>query len=370
MTDTIRSVLHEAQEAQGATFRDDSGWFWTESFGNHPAGYEAVRHGVAIWDVYPLVKWDVTGADATAVIQRVFTRDLSKQQVGQVRYGAFVDAEGLMVDDGTVYKHSDDHYWVLTNSDEWADYARSHSPEATDFTADLRTHDMPLISVQGPKSREVLQSLTDTDLSAVGYFTFIPQRITVAGVTTWLARTGFSGEIGFELIPDREAAVALWQALSAAGAVPMGLDTLEPVRIEAGLVIYYAEYTPGEQTPYDLCLDKLVAVNGGADFLGKKQLTDLAAAPPQRLKTLLLAGSTSEDDLPEDGSDVLRDGTVVGTLTSRTISPEYGAIALARIATEHAQDGTVLEVVQGEQKRPATVAPLSIKDPGKLLPRG
>ena len=365
MTETIRSVLHDIQESQGATFRDDSGWFWTDSFGNHPAGYEAVRRGVAIWDVYPLVKWDVTGPDATAVIQRVFTRDLSTQKVGQVRYGAFVDEAGLMVDDGTVYKHGDDHYWVLTNSDEWADYARSHSPEA-DVTADLRTHEMPLISVQGPKSRELLQSLTDTDLSGIGYFTFLTDRITVAGVTVWIARTGFSGEIGFELIPDRDGAVALWQALSDGGAVPMGLDTLEPVRQEAGLVIYYSEYTPGEQSPYDISLDKLVAVSSAADFIGKKALADLAAAPPARLKTLVISG----DELPDDGSDVLRDGAVVGTLTCRTVSPEYGVIGLARLATEHAEDGLSVEVTLAEGTAAATVAPLSIKDPEKKLPRG
>jgi glycine cleavage system T protein (aminomethyltransferase) len=365
VSDTIRSVLHDIQESQGATFRDDSGWFWTDTFGNHPAGYEAVRRGVAIWDVYPLVKWDVSGPDATAAIQRVFTRDLAAQKVGQVRYGAFVDEAGLLVDDGTVYKHSDDHYWVLTNSDEWDEYARSHSPTAQ-FTATLKTHDMPLISVQGPKSRELLQSLTDADLSGVGYFTFLTERATVAGVPAWIARTGFSGEIGFELIPDRDGAVALWSALSEAGAVPMGLDTLEPVRIEAGLVIYYAEYTPGEQNPYDLSMDRLVALDSPADFLGKEQLAAWAAAPPQRLKTLLLAGT----ELPEDGADVVRDGGVIGTLTSRTVSPEYGTIALARLATEHAIDGTAVEVACGSGTVSATVAPLSVKDPEKRLPRG
>ncbi len=365
MSETVRSVLHDIQESQGATFRDDSGWWWTESFGNHPAGYEAVRRGVAIWDVYPLVKWDVAGPDARAVIQRVFTRNLAAQQVGQVTYGAFVDPDGFLVDDGTVYKHSDDHYWVFTNSDEWSDYAGSHSPEH-DYTATLMTHDMPLISVQGPRSRDLIQSLTDTDISGLGYFRFLTEKIQIAGVPAWLARTGFSGEVGFELIPERDGAVALWSALSDGGAVPMGLDTLEPVRIEAGLVIYYAEYTPGEQTPYDISLDKMVAVTSDAEFVGKQRLAELAAAPPLRLKTLVLTG----EELPEDGADVLRDGAVVGTMTSRALSPEFGALALARIATEHAVDGTTVEVVVGDGTVTATVAPLSIKDPEKRLPRG
>ncbi len=365
MSDPIRSVLHEIQESQGGTFRDDSGWFWTDTFGNHPAGYEAVRDGVAIWDVYPLVKFDVRGPGAQAAIQRVFTRNLAAQQVGQVLYGAVVDADGLMVDDGTIYKHSDDHYWVFMNSDEWGDYARSHSPDA-DFTADNKTHEMPLISVQGPKSREVLQSLTATDLSGLGYFRFLTERIDVAGVTTWIARTGFSGEIGYELIPDRDGAVELWKALSHAGAVPMGLDTLEPVRMEAGLIVYYADYTPGEQTPFDVSLDRMVALTSAAEFLGKEKLAEISAAPPYRLKTLVLEG----DQLPDDGSAVLKAGVEIGTMSSRAVSPRLGSLALARIATEHAVDGEAVEVAVAEGTVAAKIAPLSIKDPEKKLPRG
>ena len=365
MSDPIRSVLHEIQESQGGTFRDDSGWFWTDTFGNHPAGYEAVRDGVAIWDVYPLVKFDVRGPGAQAAIQRVFTRNLAAQQVGQVLYGAVVDADGLMVDDGTIYKHSDDHYWVFMNSDEWGDYARSHSPDA-DFTADNKTHEMPLISVQGPKSREVLQSLTATDLSGLGYFRFLTERIDVAGVTTWIARTGFSGEIGYELIPDRDGAVELWKALSHAGAVPMGLDTLEPVRMEAGLIVYYADYTPGEQTPFDVSLDRMVALTSAARVPGQGEACrDLgcAAVPPE--DTGARGGPVARRWVT-----VLKAGVEIGTMSSRAVSPRLGSLALARIATEHAVDGEAVEVAVAEGTAAAKIAPLSIKDPEKKLPRG
>jgi len=361
----VRSVLHDVQEAVGATFVDYDGWEWVDSFGDHPRGYQAVRGGVVVWDVYPMVKWDVVGPDSTAFIQRVFTRDLSVQQVGQVRYGAFVDSDGSMVDDGTVYKHADDHYWVLVNSEEFHVHAREHSPDA-DCTATLRTHEMPLLSLQGPASRDLLQSLTDTDLSALRYFTFAPMRPIVAGVPTWIARTGFSGEIGYELIPDRAGAVPLWQALVAGGAVPMGLDTLEPMRIEAGLVIRDADYTPGEQTPYDLSMDRLVALASDADFVGKARLRQLASAPPRRFKSVLIDG----DDLPDAGADLTADGAVVGTVTSATVSPQFGSLGLARIETEHAADGARLQVVSDGGPVAVTVAPLSIKDPDKRRPRG
>lgn len=364
MTETIRSVLHEVQESQGATFRDDGGWFWTASFGDHPRGYDAVRGGAAIWDVYPLVKWDVAGPDAEAGVQRIFTRDLSTMKVGQVRYGAFVDEDGLLVDDGTVVKHADDHYWVLTNSDI-TDYWTEHTP-GLDFRFEVRTHEMPLISVQGPRSREILQSLTGTDLSPLRYFNFLTDRIEVAGVPTWLMRTGFSGEIGFELIPSRDDAVALWTAICAAGAVPMGLDTLEPVRVEAGLIVYEQDYFPGESTPYDVSLDRLVALDAAADFVGKAALARIAAAPPKRLKTLRFAGP----ELPEEGAEVRRDGEVVGLLTSMVVSPEFGPIAMAQLRTDVSENGTALEVAAGDGTVPATVAELSIKDPTKTKARG
>jgi aminomethyltransferase len=364
MSEPVKSVLHEAQVARGATFRDDDGWYWTMSFGDGPAGYEAIRRGVSIWDVYPLVKWDVTGPDAQAAVQRVFTNDLGTQKVGQVKYGAFVNEDGTLVDDGTVFKHADDHFWVLTNTTGFGEYWASQTT-GLDYAAVNRTHEMPLISVQGPRSREVLQSLTDADLSTLGYFRFATEQVTVAGVSTWLMRTGFSGELGFELIPARADAVALWSALEAAGAVPVGLDTIEPARIEAGLIIYGTDYTPGEHTPYDVSLDRMVALGGDAEFVGKHALQAAGAAPANRLKTLTFSGP----EVPEVGADVLSEGRVVGTLSSRVVSPTYGLIGLAMVATEVAADGTELAVALGTGTVPATVAPLSIKDPDKKLPR-
>jgi aminomethyltransferase len=368
MSEPVKSVLHEVQEARGATFRDDDGWLWTMSFASDPgglAGYEAIRGGVSIWDVYPLVKWDVTGPDAGAAVQRVFTNDVGTQAVGQVRYGAFLNDDGTFVDDGTVFKHADDHYWVLTNTTGFGAHWAAQTV-GLDFAAENRTHEMPLISVQGPASRDLLQSLTGTDLSSVRYFHFFTEPVVLAGVPVWVSRTGFSGEVGFELFPARADAAAVWTALEEGGAVPIGLDTIELARIEAGLIIYSTDYTPGVDNPYDVSLDRMVAMSGTADFVGKAALATVAAAPPKRLKTLRLDGP----ELPDAGADVVRDGAVVGTLSSRVNSPTYGPIGLAMLVTEHSADGTALEVVAGAGTVPASVAPLSIKDPDKRRPRG
>jgi len=358
----VRSVLHDVQQQLGATFRDDDGWYWTMGFGDGLAGYQAVRRGAAIWDVYPLVKWDVTGTQAKQAIQRVFTADLSAQEVGQVKYGAFVDLDGTLVDDGTVFKHSDQHYWVLTNTSGFDEFWAARAA-GLDYSAVNRTRQMPLISVQGPDSRRLLQSLTASDLGSLRYFRFWPDQVTIGGVQTHLMRTGFSGELGFELIPDAKNAVALWTALTAAGAVPVGLDTIEPVRIEAGLIIYGTDYTPGEHTPYDVSLDKMVSLN--ADFLGRDTLESVAADPPNRLVTLVM----EPGELADVGASVLWGSEAVGTLSSRVDSPEFGPIGLAMLASAAAAPGNHVSVVGGGRSTRATVAPLSLKDPDKLRPR-
>ena len=364
MSEPVQSVLHEAQEARGATFRDDDGWLWTMGFGDGLAGYEAVTGSVAIWDVYPLVKWVVTGPDAGAAIQTVFSNDVGTQQVGQVKYGAFLADDGTMVDDGTVFKHAEDRFWVFSNTSGFGDHWRAQLG-GLDVEIVNRLHELPLIAVQGPRSREVLQSLTDTDLSGLGYFRFLPDQIEVAGVRAWISRTGFTGELGFELVPDRSGAVQIWEALTAAGAVPIGLDTIEPTRIESGLIIYGTDYTPGEHTPYDVSLDRMVALSGSASFLGRQQLVATAAAPPNRLKTLRFEGT----ELPEVGAPVLVDGVEVGRLSSRVISPRFGAIGLAMLETDASADGTIVEVPLGAGTVRATVDVLGIKDPNKLRPR-
>jgi len=360
----IRSVLYDVQARQGGVFEDFDGWVWTVDLGDTLGEYEAIRSGAAMWDVYALVKWEVVGPDAGEAIQRVFTNDLSTQQVGQVRYGAFCDGAGALLDEGTVFKVNDEHYFVFTNGHDFSDHLTDWSTGLSVAIADL-THEMPLISVQGPRSREILQTLTDVDLADLRYFRFLPQRVDVAGVPVWLSRTGFSGELGFELIPTRGDAERLWQVLTDAGVRPVGSSAVEIARIEAGLIIYSFDYDPGQRTPYDLGLDRMVATGSDVVFLGKDPLTSLAAAPPNRLKTLRLDGV----DLPEYGTDVLQGGQVVGTLTSPTDSPRFGIIGLAVLPTELAGGGTELEVVVGDQTVTATVADLSIYDPQKVKPR-
>lgn len=365
MSEPVKSVLHDVQEQAGAAFMEDSGWLWMTTLGDPGAEYRAVRENAGMWDVFALQKWDVRGPDAAAAVQRTFAGDVSRLEVGQVKYGPFVDPTGAMVDDGTVYKHADDHYWVLTNSAEFADYLAGHT-EGLDYTIENRTLQMPVVSVQGPRSREILQRLTDADLSTVRYFRFLPERVSVAGVPVWVLRTGFSGELGFELIPDADRAEELWRALAAAGVRPFGLDAVEMLRVEAGLVIAAVDYQPGETSPYDLSMDRMVAIGSAADFVGKTQLAAVAADPPNRFKTIMVQG----DAAPEYGAEVYRGDEAVGSCTSPITTPRFGVIGLAVLRTDQAVNGNVLEVAVEGGRAKATVTDLSVHDPEKVKPRG
>ena len=362
-TESIRSPFYESIAALGATFMEEGGWFWTEGFGDEDAEYHGVRDDLGVWDVSPLNKWEFRGPDALAAAQRVHTSNVLGLEVGQVHYGALCDADGLMVDDGTVYR-LDDRVWVMTNSSELAD----HFAEATsglDTEIEAVTRDMPHLGLQGPRSREALAPLCDADISGLRYFRFIPEQTMVGGVPCVVSRTGFGGELGYELFCRPEHAADLWDVvISRMNARPFGVGVLESLRVEAGLIVLDYDYAAHERTPYDMSFDRVVAL-GKVEFLGSDALEAVASNPPRRLKTLLLA----HDELPEYGVEVTRDGEPVGTLTSPAVSPRFGPIALAILDTPVSEDGERVEVSVGGQTVGATVAPLAIYDPEKKRPR-
>jgi aminomethyltransferase len=356
----IRSPLHDVQIAAGAEIIWEDGWPWAMKVGDDVvAEYEAIRTATGIWDLFSTSKYEITGPDAVRLVQRRFTNDLTDVRAGGVRYGAFVDADGSMIDDGNVYKHADDRLWVFINTADMEGWFRETADGLT-ATIEHRTADWPMISVQGPGSRDLLQGLTDAPLDDLRYFRFWPEPVKVAGVATTVLRTGFSGELGFELVTsDGESVQTLWQALNEAGAKPFGLEAVDIARVEAGLIIIALDYMPGEGTPYDVSLDRFV--KPGTECVAAEALAAIGGSPPKRLKTLRIEG----ENVPEAGSAVMRDGHEVGSLTSPVSSPRFGTIGLAVLTSEAAEDGARVDIAG----IPAGVAPLSIYDPAKQRPR-
>jgi aminomethyltransferase len=224
---------------------------------------------------------------------------------------------------------------------------------------------LPSLQIQGPSSRELVKSLTDADVDSLKYFRFIPEQVKVAGRPVILSRTGFSGELGYELFLEPEFANDVWAAVLEAGAVPYGVDIIEAIRVEVGMIVTGYDYEEHSRTPYDLGMDRVVALYGEGEFMGKDKLREVAKEPPNRFKTLRIEG----DKLPEYGAAVTFAGEEVGVLTSPAASPRLGTIGLAIIRTDLADDGTILDVAMADGTIPGTVEELALYDPKKERPR-
>ena len=363
--DAIRTAFHDVTEAQGGTHIADGGWLWLEGFGDVAKEYTAIRDDVAVWDVSPLNKWDLRGPEALLAAQRLFSNDALGLDVGQARYGAFLDADGLMVDDGTVFNTGAGHCWVMTNGKDLDDYF-GEALRGLDVEFEWIAPRMPHLGVIGPRSREVVRKLTDADVDALRYFRFLPEPVKVAGVEVYLSRTGYGGELGFELfLTDPSDAEELWNAVVGAGATPFGAEAIELARIEAGLIVTDYDYEAHQRTPYDFNLDRFVRLDAPGEFLGKERLRDVAAAPPNRLVTLRYEA----DALPEYGAAVTKGGEEIGVLTSPTETPRFGRIGIAIVPTSEAVVGNTVQVAVGDGTVDATVDVLPIYDTNKDRPR-
>ncbi len=358
-----RSPLHGWHVAHGADVMWEDGYPWTNHQGGDPmAEYEAVRTATGLWDLFSTCKYEVTGADAGRLIQRRFTNRLDGMADGRVRYGAFVNADGLMIDDGNVYRFSPDRYWVMINTAGIEDWFRE-TADGLDAGIAHRTDELAMIAVQGPTSQQTLQPLTGRDLAELPYFGFWPETTTVAGAEAWVLRTGFSGEKGYEAVMRPEDAVTVWETLVEAGGVPFGLTAIDLARTEVGLIIIALDYEPGQRSPWDLSMDRFIDTD--TECVGAAALAERGASPPKRFVNLRIDGETA----PEYGAAVTRGGAEVGVVTSPAVSPRLGTIGLSVVDTAAAAEGGAVEVAIGEGTAPATVGPPNLYDPDRARPR-
>jgi glycine cleavage system T protein (aminomethyltransferase) len=362
--DVIHTAFDAPQRELGCEFMDWEGWLWPNHFGDAAAEHRAARENVGVWDESPLRKWDFRGADALRAADRIFTNDMLGLATGQIRYAPFCDADGKMVGDGTVFKFDEEHAWVITALDSDLEHFNEVAA-GLDVTIEPITTELPHVQLQGPRSRELLAGVCDADVQGLGYFHFFPEQVRVGGVPAWLSRTGYSGELGYEIFCAPDDAAALWAALTGAGAVPYGLAAVETLRLESGLIFIGYDYFQHDTNPFDMSLDKVIRLDTG-DFNGKQALAETAKSPPRRLVTLAVEG----DDVPEYGAVVTSGGEAAGTLTSPCASPTLGrVIGLAVLETRFAAPGSRVEVALEDGSAAATVETLPIYDPEKRRPR-
>jgi aminomethyltransferase len=358
----------------------------------HDIEYNAIREAVAAIDVSPLYKYRVSGPDATRLVDRVIVRDASKLQVGQVLYAAWCDERGRVIDDGTIARLDETTYrWTAAEPNlRWLEMNGVGLRVAVD---DI-TEELAALAVQGPRSRDLLEAVTGEDWADLRYYRRRPASI--AGIEIDVTRTGYTGDLGYELWVPADRAVDLWDALFESGPAfglrPVGNRAMDVARVEAGLLLIDAEYTGSrwavspeqEYSPFELGFEWMVKLDKPL-FVGRKALLAERAAggPPRRLvglaydwegiETAFAAHGLPPALVPETSSErvpVYRGRRAVGRVTSRTWSPTLKrVIALGSVGREHAEPGTLLETewdVEGHRHRvEATVEKLPFLD----LPR-
>jgi aminomethyltransferase len=334
-----RTVLFDVLRRAGAEFVEWEGWLWADHFGDPLREHHAVRRDVGVWDLSPLRKWEFRGPDAAHAADYIFTQDIRVLEPGQIRYSPFCDREGKMVGDGTVFKVAEGRLWIFTARDSDGQHFRE-AASGFDVTIESITDELTCLQVQGPGARELLTEFVP-DIAQLPYFRFWPEPVSLAGASCWVARIGYSGELGYELFCHSRESQGLWGALTASRGMPYGLAAAETLRIEAGLILIGRDYLPHRSNPYDVSLDRLVRLEK-EHFIGKEALEKVAASPPRGLVTIVVDSSTT---IPPTGTPISKEGTTVGVVTSSCRSPTFGAIlALGVVERAAAEDGSTVQI--------------------------
>ena len=350
------SALASRHTALGSGLEDWNGMGTAWTYNTDPNDeHDAVRTSAGMFDMSPLKKVFVRGADAMAVLDHLTTRDLSKVSAGQSVYLSVLTEEGTMADDAIVSNNGDNEWMIAHGSGqtmELLELSAAGKDVEVQFNDDL--HDL---SVQGPAALGILNESCDVDLEALGYFQHTAAKL--FGHDCRLSRTGYSGERGYEVFADGSVITDIWDKLEIKGVMPCSFTALDKVRIEAGLLFYGYDMTT-DHTPYEVGLGFTINTKKGA-FRGKEAVL----VAKENMKTRNVGLIVDHTDMV-NGEEILSvDGVDVGTVNSPCYSHRMGkSLALGHVAANVA-DGTVVSVVGDGISTTAVVATLPFYDPAK-----
>ena len=379
---TKETGFHPRTSKLTRNYTEYNGYWLPNDYPNHGviAEYWACREKAIILDLSALRKFEVLGPDAEKLLQYTMTRDIRRLAVGQVVYTAMCYDTGTMIDDGTVFRLGQDNFRWVGGCDYGGEWLREQAGKlGLDVWIKSSTDQLHNLSVQGPLSREILSEIiwtppAQTRLEELNWFRFSVGRIgDHDGIPIVVSRTGYTGELGYEVWCHPKDAHEVWDAIweigQPHGLTPLGLEALDTLRIEAGLIFAGSEFD--DQTdPFEAGIGFTVPLKSkDEDFIGRDALIKRKENPQRKLVGLELKG----EEIASNGDCINVGRQQVGTVTSATRSPILKKnIALSRIAVAYAESGTEVEVgkLDGHQKRlPATVVPLAFYDPEKKRPR-
>ena len=365
----IGTAFHERTFAlcQSLNYREWAGYYAVSAYEtHHEHEYNAIRNAAALIDITPLYKYLITGRDATKLVNRIITRDINKVAVGQVIYCCWCDEQGKVIDDGTITRLDENRYrWTAAEPNlRWF--------HLNAFHMDVQIEDISertaALALQGPTSAKLLRTITEADIANLRYFRMTSGKI--AGIPVDISRTGYTGDLGYEIWVDWQNAVKVWDAITAAGRAfdlhPTGMLALDVARVEAGLLLLDVDYTSSRRaliasqkfSPYELGFGRMVHLEKDY-FVGRSPLErDQAQGVPRQLVGLALDWNEIETmyeglgltpAAPSQTSRVhvpiFAGKRQVGKATSTTWSPTLKKlIALASIETGYSQSGTVIQM--------------------------
>jgi aminomethyltransferase len=351
-----RSPLRDHHDERGARFTDFGGWEMPVSFDSIRAEHAAVRERAGKFDVSHMGEIEVRGPDAAELMGRLTTNDPAALDAGEGQYAAITDEGGIILDDTVLYRRGPERFLFVPNAghdEEMADRWASHRERwGLDAAVENVTGERAMIAIQGPDAVGMVEDATGMaedaaagDVSGLGRFE--ATETPIAGVDAFVARTGYTGEDGVEVIAPRDEAGVVWSAFECQ---PCGLGARDTLRLEAGFLLSGQDFDPegNPRTPYEA--DVGFAVDLDTEFVGREALEQVAeAGVAERIVGIEL----TERGVPRHGYDVETPaGETVGTVTSGTMSPTLETpIALGYVPTDHAGTGTGLRVVvRGEPK--------------------
>jgi aminomethyltransferase len=355
-----RTALVDLHRALGARLIGFAGWEMPVQYRGIIEEHRAVRGAAGLFDLSHMGELWVTGPDAAAGLAYALVTDPGRLAVGRAHYAMITADDGGILDDLIVYRVEAERFLVVPNASNAATVAAALGERLAGFDARLddATLRTSLVAIQGPRARQILAPLTDVDLDALRFYAIAPG--TAAGVPAHVARTGYTGEDGFELFVAWDDGPAVWERLRAAGEtaglVPAGLGARDTLRLEAGMPLYGNDLDR-DTTPFEAGLGRVVRLDKEGDFVARAALAAAAVAPRKRLVGFEL----QERGVPRHGYPVHLAGDLpaCGVVTSGTLSPTLGTpIGMAYVPPDHAEVGTMLEVAIRGARVPARVVPL------------
>jgi len=346
-TSLRNTPLHDLHVALGARMVPFAGYEMPVQYTSIIEEHRTVRSAVGLFDLSHMGEVEVRGRRAVDFLGHAIVSDPSTLTDGQAQYSMLCQDDGGIIDDVIVYRLGGDRFMVVCNASNRdaviAHLTDLHARDGGDVELEDRSDKVGLVAPQGPAAASVLSGLTDVDLDALeNYHAF---EGTVAGVPAIVARTGYTGEDGFELFSEAERTREVWEAVASAGAAaglrPCGLGARDTLRLEAGMPLYGNELDR-DTNPFEAALGRVVKLEK-ADFIGRDALEAVKEAGPARK---LIGLQMVDNAIPRAGYEVRAGGAPVGRVTSGTLSPTLGTkIAMARVAAETAGLGNAFEVV-------------------------